>query len=335
MIIVCPHCGFRRDVPEERIPAGAVMATCPHCRHRFRFIEKTEDSASASPAAPAAAVPSAAPAPQDAPCGEREAASRADMPATGDDPLPPGARIPHQDDRPETANPAPRMEKPGEADGKAATAPDAEDSGATGTPWDRAPEQLGGIAAFYETCLRVMFAAPHFFSRLNPTAHQLRPLSFFLVVSVLQIVLERFWGQALVSFLMSSSTDDPQLRQLADMLSLTENAVLALIMRTAVLTCQLYITAAIYTFLLRFLAPGKQNFPMIFQVVAYAAAPEVLSIVPLLGSAAGMIWSVACCVIGLRHALRLSWPQAFGAVLPIYVLLLPVVLKLAAGMAAM
>ncbi len=35
MIITCPHCGFSKEVDENRIPAGAASATCPRCRKPF------------------------------------------------------------------------------------------------------------------------------------------------------------------------------------------------------------------------------------------------------------------------------------------------------------
>jgi len=37
MRITCPECGFSRDVPDGRVPAATAVATCPKCRHRFRF----------------------------------------------------------------------------------------------------------------------------------------------------------------------------------------------------------------------------------------------------------------------------------------------------------
>lgn len=37
MRIICPQCGYSRDIPAETIPAGSSMATCPKCRFRFRF----------------------------------------------------------------------------------------------------------------------------------------------------------------------------------------------------------------------------------------------------------------------------------------------------------
>ena len=43
MRIVCPQCGYARDIPEEKIPARSTIANCPKCQFRFRFRESPED----------------------------------------------------------------------------------------------------------------------------------------------------------------------------------------------------------------------------------------------------------------------------------------------------
>ncbi len=37
MRITCPQCGFFREIPGAKAPVTPTMATCPKCRHRFRF----------------------------------------------------------------------------------------------------------------------------------------------------------------------------------------------------------------------------------------------------------------------------------------------------------
>lgn len=37
MRITCPQCGFFRDIPDKKVPVTSTMATCPKCRHRFKF----------------------------------------------------------------------------------------------------------------------------------------------------------------------------------------------------------------------------------------------------------------------------------------------------------
>ncbi|NJB67600.1 putative Zn finger-like uncharacterized protein [Desulfobaculum xiamenense] len=39
MNILCPNCQFSREVPDDKVPARSVMATCPKCGTKFRFRE--------------------------------------------------------------------------------------------------------------------------------------------------------------------------------------------------------------------------------------------------------------------------------------------------------
>ncbi len=66
MQIICPQCGFDRELAEDKIPARAQVATCPKCKHKFRFRSidpgiETVDLPKASPAetGPAAEAPAA------------------------------------------------------------------------------------------------------------------------------------------------------------------------------------------------------------------------------------------------------------------------------------
>lgn len=37
MRIVCPQCGYSREIPGDKIPSRSSIATCPKCQFRFRF----------------------------------------------------------------------------------------------------------------------------------------------------------------------------------------------------------------------------------------------------------------------------------------------------------
>lgn len=37
VIVSCPHCSFRRDMPADKLPDQPVQATCPKCRQVFEF----------------------------------------------------------------------------------------------------------------------------------------------------------------------------------------------------------------------------------------------------------------------------------------------------------
>lgn len=55
MRILCPLCGFGREVDLAKIPPRAQMATCPRCEHKFRF-RVVDDLPPAGPTTPGAPV---------------------------------------------------------------------------------------------------------------------------------------------------------------------------------------------------------------------------------------------------------------------------------------
>ncbi len=107
MLIRCPECHFERDIDSGAIPASATVAACPRCGNRFRFRDsQTGESVAAQPGAGqgAASGDADAPAGADRPAGpEQSTPPIPHLPTEqeGDDPLPPGAVIPHLDDAPD------------------------------------------------------------------------------------------------------------------------------------------------------------------------------------------------------------------------------------------
>ena len=68
--VSCPHCGFAKEVPSDKIPTGAVKVTCPNCRETFPFgrnvadtleppAEETDPTAEETALSQAAAIPKA------------------------------------------------------------------------------------------------------------------------------------------------------------------------------------------------------------------------------------------------------------------------------------
>ncbi|GHU96675.1 hypothetical protein AGMMS49974_11490 [Deltaproteobacteria bacterium] len=321
MKITCPHCDFSRDVLAKQLPARSVIATCPACSCRFRFspdkgvIETLSDTK----------IPA------------REQPAQPDT-LGKDDPLPPDAIVPKsggfskdgndvlptlneakEEDTRLTASRAYRREASGfkgrvptqTTDDDDDDAPSADDN-----PWETAPRENGWLTAFYQTVMRIMFASPRFFNALRPEEKSMRALVFYLIICVLQIVVERFWGDLLLKFMTPGTTADPQLEKLLTMLAPQASLSTTLLIRTGVLVLQLYFFTSLIHLAYHFLAPDKANFSLVFQVIAYSAAPSLLCIVPLLGSLAGLVWCIACVTTGCRSALRLTWGQTLTGFAP-------------------
>jgi hypothetical protein len=186
-------------------------------------------------------------------------------------------------------------------------------------PWEDLRD--GYLAAFYQTVVRVLFAAPRFFSGLLPQKRLVRALLFYLIVGLIQIVAEQFWLTVFIKALVVRAESDPHLTELLALLSREMSLPLFVLLRTAFTSLQLLVAAVLYHLMFRIVVPDKANFSVIFQVVAYASAPALLGIIPVLGSLTGFIWSIGCSIAGCRYALRISWLQTLMALGPLYALL--------------
>lgn len=347
MEIICPECGFSRDMPAERLPKHTVIANCPRCGCRFRFSAESgvlgivsddkSDTASSSTTLKHAQVE-----------GGQEPEE--------DDPLPPGAVIPgngttnmdvqppaSQEDGPHGAQVTPK------ADGHAHYIPTDDDNiriiaksgqstntdsmsfGASGksesgtdgfaeNPWLLAPGKEGWLAAFYQTVLRIMLSAPRFFASLVPEIQHNRALLFYLIVCIIETVMDRLWGGVLRSVLEPGMSGDPQLSAMLELLTPDTNPFLSGLKNTALLLLQAYLVSGLLFLMYRLIAGSKVNFSVIFQVVAYSVAPHVLCVVPVLGVFVGAAWSVVCLVVGLRTALTLNWGQTLVGLMPVIIL---------------
>lgn len=408
MKITCPRCGFSRELPADRQPSKAVIATCPHCACRFRFIpgsgvsdvlsEPEEhvnvvDAVDAVNAAEHGDAAFTAPAAggDSRPSGPDETDQHRQNGSAdgGDDPLPPGAIVPGREaPRRATgdadAEPAPRRrpEAPRARDdsegaknfgnlwgllgGKGLFGPRADDApdqsgfprggrsaeenadagearferrddGAdahdlSSNPWETAPEPDGWISAFYQTCMRVMFGAHNFFEHIRVDVPQVRPLLFYLIVSVVQVVIERVWSGVFLSLMSPSAASDPELERMLILLSPQISLPMTVLLKTGVSVVQLYVLAALMHLAYGFISRKKTEFSLVFQVAAYASAPALLCVVPLLGSIVGFIWMLACVLVGCRTALKLTWPQTLVGFIPVVLLLAPLLLQMMKAM---
>ena len=322
MKITCPACNFTRDVDEGKLQPTAAIATCPRCKERFRFREPADADRNEAPAM-ASSPPESA-----------------ESPVPDDDVPPPGAVIPprkrelldddlfsHPRDKGhDSSTPLDEEDEQefrrqaAEAYRRTAELPPHTDVQELSNPWEDPRD--GYVAAFYQTSVRVLFAAPSFFAGLEPQKQLTRALVFYLIVGLVQIFAEQFWLAVFAKVLAPRAESDPQFAHLLTLLSREMSLPLFVLARSAFISLQLFIVAVLYHIMFRLLAPTRADFSLVFQVIAYASAPAVLGIVPVLGSLAGIIWSIACTVVGCRYALRVSWTQTLLALGPLYIVIL-------------
>ena len=353
MKIQCPNCSYTREMPDDRIPDGVLTARCPQCGQTFRF-SKQDAARSFEKPQSAVRLPADGRRPEEGHAFDPELPQGAIVREPAQDPFArseelrtnrpsaapeeSGAAEPRQPDPGQTVRESTEQHESGNAQ-QASTrqvlheGQDTEKDRQSGrssedgeegrfNPWECASTLQEYVQAFYQTCLRVMFAPQRFFAGIEPRP-VLLALIFFLTVCVLQTVIEHVWGLVFFSYIMPlSTTTDPQLKELGELLSSKGNFLAWLLLRCAMLCLQLYIFAGILYLCWRLLAPDQVEFSVILQVLCYAQAPMILSLIPGVGTLVGMIWGVVCSMVGFRAALRLSWPQTLLGVTPLLLLIL-------------
>jgi hypothetical protein len=285
------------------------MATCPQCRHRFRFRDHRADAAGSNPARTPPEPPAAGP--------------------EEDDPLPPGAITPggweqHAKETPETPNSADKEYPPPHPETAHAQS-QAEDrqslftgSGASGLAWESEPLARLPVA-LYQTIRQVLFAAPDFFIRVGASgASLLRPCVFYVLLGAAQNLAQRFWLLSRLSEL--ASMQDPKMQATLDTMTQNLNLPMLLISMPPVLLVTLVFYAGLFNLMIRLVQPDRANFSTILRVVAYSAAPGILCVVPVVGFYVASIWFAFCCFTGCKYALNLEWKRTAMAILPLYAL---------------
>lgn len=301
MLVTCPECAYSRDIPADKIPALAEVATCPKCGHKFRFRTLPEDMRQA-PAEPAAAesAPIRPEAQGDGP-GPRDQASEGPEAAAG---TAPGE---------EPAEGAPGRE------GFAAAEAIEE------VPFERL-DVHGFFPGLILTIRRAMLSPRRFFETM-PLKGIVLPLVFSLLLSEFQFLVQMLWH--LTGLGVSEHTAEG--REAIFSLGIAGvGSLTALLLYPLLLTAFLFGASAIYHGLLVLLRAATKGFEGTFRVVAYSSAPFVLAVVPVLGPLVAAGWSIVVTVIGWKCLHRTTYPKvlvAFGVPFALFLLVLFMAIK--------
>lgn len=348
MRILCPLCGFGRDLDISKIPPRAQMATCPKCAHKFRFrvVDDLEplpgpaanpvpdgapaSSASASSASTSSASPGAAQ--PDPMAAQRAAAEQAwkriqgvkdeDKPAAGSA----LANAPQELEATRSGQEA-GTTSPSEPEARLnATASGGQPSP---VPFEDLPNNGGFFGGLWSTIFQALKTPSAFFRSMPTTGGMARPLVFHLLLAEFMVFCQFLWGlSGLGSF--SQYAGSPELMDMG-MSMAGAGSLMLLIFYPLLLILRLLVMTAIIHLLLKLLRSGQGGAEGTFRVLCYAAAPLVIGILPLVGPIIGGVWSIGLTILGLREAHRTSFATAMFAVLLPILLLLAAVLGMVQG----
>lgn len=346
MLIQCPECGFSRDVPEEKLPSSASLATCPKCKSKFKFrnlpeaapqqdkpvgvrpqSEPSQDSQAPRRQPEFPETPSVTQAqsgqarqPSASPSGEQDGPVRNARGATAK-PSPKAAgdiwqslesmRPKQPENSPEEERQSVNRQEQNEFDSD-------EESAAHGqggiplidVPWERL-DQYGLLGGFWQTLKRAMLRPQDFFGHM-PLNGLAMPLAFFLVVGCVQIAAQLFWDSAGMTFL-DVFLKRPDVEQ--SELSLGEGGYLLFIIYPLILTVALFAITGLHHLFLMASKAARRGFEATFRAVAYGSAPLLLAIIPFVGDLVGLAWNVTVTIIAYKYIHRTSYARVGLAML--------------------
>lgn len=116
--------------------------------------------------------------------------------------------------------------------------------------------------------MRVMFGRHRFFSQVQPAIRRRCALIFYLLVSVVQVIVERVWSGVFMSLMAPSAASDPQLEKMLTMLSPQMSLPMVVLLKTGMSVIQLYVLSALASFTYGFVRGSRTSFSQVFQVLA-------------------------------------------------------------------
>lgn len=364
MEILCPQCGFGREVGGDKIPAKSVFATCPKCRFKFRFrasqdepdFELGEDEAAAAPvqARPAAPGP-------EAPVWDAEPEAGASLPEDRDaSPVPPPPlQSPQPDDRPvrrivlrdDTPDDAPQ--DPGPEAGRNGRPSDiwqklenlareenrrAEREEGTyafqdanpgreagaGPPWEHL-DRHGFFRGLWATIIAAAFRPTQFFRAMPVTGGMAKPLGFYILLSMLSAAIQTFWNALLFDTLNQYFQFPPEIASHLQY-NLGRDLLAVGVLTPAFSILYIFLFSGIMHLALRTLRSGEGGFEGTLRAMAYTNAVAVFSLVPFLGPLVGILWWMVIYLIALKEVHRASYGRVLLAMhLPLVVVILAAV----------
>jgi hypothetical protein len=291
MQITCAKCGYKQDVPDEKIPPKAEKATCPQCKEKFRFRTVLRENFLLEPE----------------PEQDQNTSTASE----------PGSGYLKDQDQKEDDSIWSSLESMGGPEGR-----DHEDQvweepeSGYEVPWENL-DKNGFFPGFIETVKRVMLAPATFFYKM-PLKGMFMPLAFFLIIAVVQGLATFIWNMAGV-FPTTAHHGAGDL----GMGMMGIGSIFIIIIYPLFLGFWLFIASGITHLFLTLFQAGKSGFEATFRATAYGSAPMILGILPFLGPVAGALWSLGVTIIGYKNIHESSFLKVIMAMFaPIFVLII-------------
>ena len=169
-------------------------------------------------------------------------------------------------------------------------------------PWEDR-EHFTRLSGFFETIQQAMMSPHRLFSGMTITRGIWEPLTFYVLLYVLMMIVERLWSSAMSGMdiamlswldeLNSDSAGELAIAEFLETMGVFFSPFLALI--------SLFLSAGITHVACMLLVPGHRGFEASFRAVAYAGSAMILGVVPLCGEFVSVFWVLFITVVALRE----------------------------------
>jgi hypothetical protein len=181
-------------------------------------------------------------------------------------------------------------------------------------PWPPA-EDDSILGALGETWKSASLEPSDFFSRLPPDGGTRAAVAYYLAVGVLAAGAKLFWES-----LGGGGMDPGQFAELG--VGEGVGPVVSFLLSPLLLLFGLVLAGGVTHLMLLVVGGATHGFDTTLRVFCYAYSPQILGIIPVVGSIIGTVWMLVIAIIGLRAAHRSpTWKPALAVMLPFLLLL--------------
>ena len=344
MKVTCPECNFSSEIPVDKIPATAQLATCPKCQAKFKFRDLNEDSA---PASEIQTEQYSYPDP-DEEYGDAAAYVNQHMQEEQSHTEPGYERPAQHEEQPEQyevqseqqpyeqeisihKEPAheeksdiwQRLDSMNPEDVHEDDEDMADEHSSNGEVPFENMEKYGFFPAFFLTIKQVILSPAAFFKNM-PLKGFLMPLFFFILLAEFQEICNFVWTMTGVDSSMTSDVG----RMVNDSIiadSLQDGtgpALLSLLLYPLMLAGISFPLIGMTHILLMIFGAGDRGYQATFRATAYSYAPILLCVVPVVGDMIGALISVAISIIAYKNIHNTTYMRVvLSMVMPLVLLL--------------
>ncbi|MBR4422956.1 MAG: YIP1 family protein, partial [Mailhella sp.] len=201
-----------------------------------------------------------------------------------------------------------------------------EDGRPEGAPWEQ-PEYYGFWGCFTRTLLGAMFRPREFFLHVRCEMSLIRPLLFYVLMSLIQMLAVRFWTIKYLRELVARGADNSAAAFLETIMQ-NMNLPMVLLVTPFIALFAAVFVAGVFHIMFRIVQPGRADFATTLRIVCYSSAPMILYVAPMFGAGIAQGWSYALLFLGCKYALNMPWTRTLLAMLPLCLLALGFVSQL-------